>query len=157
MNVTVKSVPGYRLAYMRYVGPYGTQGIPELWVRLKRWAEPRDLWTPERLCLGIAHDNPGVTAPEKCRYDAGIVIPADFQPDAQVNVIDVPGGRFAVAPFEGTGTDIGPSWDGVFCDWLPQSGYQPDDRPCMEAYQGEAWDERTGFVRCELWTPVRPL
>ncbi|UQA59930.1 AraC family transcriptional regulator [Polyangium aurulentum] len=158
MNVSVKTVPNYRLAYVRCKGPYGPQsGIPQTWMRLQRWAAARDLWTPERLCLGIAHDNPHITAPEKCRYDACLVVPAGFEADAQVNVVDFPGGKFAVAPFRGTAGDIGPFWDRVFAEWLPQSGYQPDDRPCVEAYPGEAFDETTTVFTCELWTPVRPL
>jgi AraC family transcriptional regulator len=158
MNVTVKTVPGCRLAYMRYVGRYGmNSGIPQLWMQLQRWAAPRDLWTGDRLCVGIAHDDPRVTDPDKCRYDAGIVIPPDFKPDSQVNVLDFPGGKFAIVPFQGTAKEIGGCWDRVFADWLPQSGYQPDDGPCIELYRGDAVDEKTGVVTCELCTPVRPL
>ena len=158
MNVSVKTLPPCRLAYMRHVGPYGAgSSVPQLWQRMQRWAAARELWTPERLCLGMAHDDPHVTAPEKCRYDAAIAIAADFQPDAQVNVIDLSGGRFAVAPFEGTGFDIAASWDRLFADWLPVSGYQPDEGPYIERYHGEAFDERTGVVKCELCLSVKPL
>lgn len=158
MNVTVKIAPTHRLAYMRHVGPYGAgSAIPQLWMRLKRWAQARELWTPERVCLGIAHDHPQITDPAKCRYDAGIVIPEDFEPDAQVNVIEVPGRKYGSTPFEGTAKEVGPVWDRVFSEWLPQSGYQPDDAPFVEFYRGEAFDASTGVVRCELWTPIRPL
>jgi len=158
MNVTVENLPSYRLAYMRYVGPYGaSSGIPQLWLRLQRWAAPRDLWTAERVCLGIAHDDPRVTDPDKCRYDAAIVIPADLATDAQVNVVELAGGKFGLAPFEGTALDIAAGWDRVFRDWLPQSGYQPDDGPCVEIYRGNAFDERTGVVKADLCVPVRPL
>jgi DNA gyrase inhibitor GyrI len=30
MNVAVRELPRYRVAYMRYVGPYGPHSIPEL-------------------------------------------------------------------------------------------------------------------------------
>jgi AraC family transcriptional regulator len=158
MNVTVKTLSSYRLAYMRNVGPYGAHSaIPQLWQRLMRWAAARDLWTSERLCLGIAYDDPRVTDPDKCRYDAGIVIPADFKADAQVNVIDFAGGKFAMTPFTGTALDIAGSWDRFFGRWLPQSGYQPDDRPCLEIYGSDAVDEQTGAVNCQLCMPVKPL
>jgi AraC family transcriptional regulator len=158
MSVNVKTLPRYRVAYMRYIGPYGgSGGVPQLWQRLQRWAMARDLWTDDRLCLGIAHDHPAVTDPDKCRYDAGIVIPADLAADSQVNVIDFPGGKFALAPFEGTGQEIGGCWERVFSEWFPGSGYQPDDGPFVELYRGDFFDEKTGVVRCDLCTPVRPL
>jgi AraC family transcriptional regulator len=160
MNVTVQTLPSYPLAYMRYTGPYGAQsGIPQLWLKLQRWAAARDLWTPDRLCVGIAYDDPRVTDPDRCRYDAGIVLPAgvDVSGDAQVNTAGSPAGKYALAPFEGTARDIAPCWDRVFSHWLPQSGYQPDDGPCMELYRGDAVDMATGVVRCDLCTPVRPL
>jgi AraC family transcriptional regulator len=158
VNVTVKTVPSQRVAYMRYVGPYGaSSGIPQLWMRLQRWAAARDLWSADRLCVGVAHDDPRVTDPNKCRYDAGIAIPAGFEVDTQVNVVDIAGAKFAIAAFEGTANDVAAAWDRVFAEWLPESGYQPDDGPFLELYRGEAFDEKTGVVRCELCTPVRPL
>ena len=74
INVNVKTMPAQKVAYMRHVGAYGPEGIGALWTRLLRWAEARDLWTAERVCYGVVHDNPHVTAPEKCRYDAAIAI-----------------------------------------------------------------------------------
>jgi AraC family transcriptional regulator len=158
MNVTVQNLPAYRVAYLRHVGPYGAgSAIPDLWMRLMRWAEPRDLWTPDRIAVGIAHDDPKITAPEKCRYDAGLVVPAGPQADGPVTIVELRAGKYACAPFTGTGADIGAAWDRLFAGWLPRSGYQPDDGPFIELYRGDAWDTRTGVVRCELCTPVRPL
>jgi len=158
VNVTVKNVPSYRLAYMRNVGAYGPHGgVGQLWMKLKRWAEPRDLWSGDRICFGIAHDDPRVTAPDKCRYDAGIVIPADLKADAQVNVVELPAGKYALAAFEGTAADIGGCWERMFSSWFPDSGYQPDDGAFVEIYRGDAFDEKTGVVRCDLAVPVKPL
>jgi AraC family transcriptional regulator len=141
---------------MRYVGPYGAHGIPELWERLYRWMEPRGLATPDRVTLGISYDDPAITAAERCRYDAAVVVPADFGPDRWVNVTDVPGGRYAVAAFTGTAHDITGAWDRVFRAWLPTSGFEPDDRLCYEIYRGDPTVRGDRF-RCELCLPVKPL
>ncbi|MGH2398884.1 MAG: GyrI-like domain-containing protein, partial [bacterium] len=43
------------------------------------------------------------------------------------------------------------AWDAVFQSWLPDSGYQPDDRACVEVYRGRPdIDARPGVFRCEL-------
>ncbi|KYF70949.1 AraC family transcriptional regulator [Sorangium cellulosum] len=158
MNVTVKTLPSYRVAYIRNVGPYGEEGgVRDTWQRLARWAAARDLWTADRLCLGIAHDNPKVTEPARCRHDAAIVIPDGLKADGDVNVTDVAGGKYAAGVFVGGGSEIGAAWDHLFARWLPESGYQPDHRPCFELYRGEFHDPRTNTFRCEVCLPVRPL
>ena len=158
MSVHVTEVPPQHVAYMRYVGPYGPHGIPDLWMRLRRWMEGRDLAMETTIRLGIAYDDPGITAAEKCRYDACVVVPPGFAADRWVNLMDVPGGKYAVAAFAGTASEIGAAWDTVFRSWLPGSGWDADDRPCFERYCGNPMIEGTpGTFRCELCLPVRPL
>jgi AraC family transcriptional regulator len=158
MRVQVRALPAFHVAYMRYIGPYGPHGIPALWHRLLRWMEPRGLCTPDRTTLGVAYDDPAITDAARCRYDACVVVPADFVADRWVNVTTVPGGRYAVAGFAGTAHEIETAWDQVFRAWLPGSGYEPDDRACYELYRGDptVGAGRRGF-RCELCLPVRPL
>lgn len=158
MNVVLRELPPYRVAYMRYVGPFGPHGIPELWKRFTHWMETRGLPGPDAIKLGIGHDDPDVTAPEKCRYDACVVVPDSFAGDKWVNVVDLPGGKYAVAEFVGTAHKIRDAWEELYRSWLPGSGYQPDDRPCIEVYRGNPQvDGRPGTFRCELCVPVRPL
>jgi hypothetical protein len=57
MRITMRALPGYYVAYMRYVGPYGTRGIPELcrWIRRAPAARPsrgRDSFRSQ-LCLPV--------------------------------------------------------------------------------------------------------
>src|SRR5215471_16068173 len=136
MNVQVRQLPAHHVAYMRYVGPYGPHGIPELWSRLRTWMETRELPLETTVRFGVAYDDPRITAAEQCRYDACVVIAPDFPPDCWVNVMDIPAGRCAVWEFTGSAREIGDAWDRVFRAWLPTSGYQPDDRPCFEVYRG---------------------
>ena len=158
MTVHVRELPPWHLAYVRYVGPYGPHGIPELWTRLRRWMEAHDLRLDATVRLGVTYDDPGITAAEKCRYDACVAVPGSFQPDKWVNVMDVPGGKYALAEFVGTAHEITGVWDRVFSSWLPDSGYQPDDRPCFEIYRGDCTvDATAGRFRCALCLPVRPL
>ncbi len=117
MTIRVQALPAYHVAYMRYVGPFGAHGIPELWRKLRTWMEARGLGLDSTLRLGIGHDDPTITTPDKCRYDACVVVPSDFRPDRWVNVMDVPGGRYAVATFAGTAHEIEAAWDRMFSAW----------------------------------------
>jgi AraC family transcriptional regulator len=156
MSIRVTQLPAYHVAFMRYVGPFGPHGIPDLWERLNRWADAHGLGGPGRIALGIAYDDPSVTAADKTRYDACVVVPADFQPDHLVDVMDVPGGAYAVAEFVGSAADIVPAWNRVFARWLPDSGYEPDDRPCFELYRAApSLDAPPRHFRCDLCLPIR--
>ena len=158
MAVQVREAPAYHVAYMRYAGPYGARGIPELWTRFRKWMETRDLPMETTTRLGVGYDDPRITAAEKCRYDACVVVPPDFKADRWVNLTDLPGGKCGVHEFTGSAHEIVAAWDRVFASWLPGSGYQPDDRPCFELYRGNPLvDAKAGVFRCDLWLPVRPL
>jgi AraC family transcriptional regulator len=82
MSIQVRQLPSYHVAYMRYVGPFGPHGIPELWTRLNRWIEVHGLGGPGRITLGVAYDDPAITPADKTRYDACVVVPEDFKPTA---------------------------------------------------------------------------
>ena len=158
MSVVVRELATQHVAYMRCVGPYGPRGIPELWARLRRWMETRGLEVASTVRLGVAYDDAGVTEPAKCSYDACVVVPEAFAADRWVNLMDVPGGRYAVSAFHGTAHQIEGAWHQVFANWLPESRYQPDDRTCFEIYRGAPPSgSRTGTFRCDLCLPVRPL
>lgn len=155
LKVTVKNLPDYHVAYMRNVGPYGPS---QIWGKLLKWAGPRGLVNPGMVALGIANDDPNVTAPEKCRYDACIVVPKDFAPDQNVNLSDVPGGQYAIYDFEGTAGDVPKAWDKIFTQWLPSSGYQPDNRLCFERYPADMFTcGKQDLLRWEICVPVKPL
>ncbi|MGH7414534.1 MAG: AraC family transcriptional regulator [Candidatus Rokuibacteriota bacterium] len=158
MRVVIQEVPAYHVAYMRRVGPYGAGGIPALWIRFRKWMSTRGLIETDCVRIGIGHDDAWVTPPEKCRYDACAVVPPDFQGDRWVNVVELPGGRYAVSRYTGTAHRIPEAWDTLYRSWLPNSGYQPDDRSCLEIYRGRPQvGGRPGTFRADLCVPVRPL
>jgi AraC family transcriptional regulator len=158
MRVEIREIPPYRIAYMRHIGPYGTKGaITALWTRLWRWIRHRDLVQPGLLTVGIGHDAPGIVAQEKLRYDAGLIVGKAFKPDRAVDVVDLPGGKYAVALFQGPATVITDAWARFYTDWLPRSGYQPEDRPRLELRRDHALRLPAGHFRCELCLPIGPL
>jgi AraC family transcriptional regulator len=158
MRVEVREIPPYRIAYMRHVGPYGTSGaISALWASLGRWIRSRGLQRPGLLTVGIGHDAPGIVAPDKLRYDAGVIVGEDFRPDRSVNVTDLPGGKYAVARFEGSAAVITDAWAKLYTGWLPGSGYQPEDRPRLELRRDHDLQLPADYLRCELCLPVGPL
>jgi AraC family transcriptional regulator len=156
MDVKVIDRRPTRIVYLRYVGPYG-RPLATFWqTRVIPWMRTRGLLG--RVMIAISHDNPNVTAPEKCRCDVGVAIDEDFVATGDEHITTVPGGRYAAAHFFGTPDGMPAVWQGLLRDWLPKSGMQVDGRPMFEHYPADArFDEKTGAFECEVTIPVVPL
>ncbi len=156
MNVKLVDRLPANIAYMRHTGPYGAP-VNAFWIhRVVPWLTMNNLMDQPR--YGIGQDDPAVTAPEKCRYDACVEVPPQFVPGAGVYLTTIPGGRYAAHSFKGTVPQVGEAWTSVLRDWLPASGYQLDGRPCFEYFpRGSSYDPATGIFDCQICIPVSPL
>lgn len=156
MNVRLVDRPAVRVACFRYTGPYG-KGVSDFWQqRVAPWLGAQHLFGAPR--YGISHDDPSITAPEKCRYDACVQVGADFVASHGATVTTLPAGRYASLPFKGTSRQIDAAWRSLLRDWLADSGYQLDARPCFEYYAPDsAYDPSTDAFECDIVIPVAPL
>ncbi len=141
---------------LRRLGPYDDT-ILRFWQETYYpWAVRNDLLGQPR--YGISHDDPGITAPAQCRYDACAEVPDGFVPPGEGFVTTIPGGTYAVGHFDGTVQAIGDAWAALLRDWLPASGFQLDARPAFEHYpRGARHDPADGSFECEICVPVVPL
>lgn len=157
MNVRLIDRAPATVAYLRHLGPYG-ESIARFWQeRYIPWALMHKLGHGHAR-YGLSHDDPQVTAPEQCRYDACAEVAPDFVPAGGALKATIPGGRYAVLSFRGTAGEVGDAWAALLRDWLPGSGLQLDARPCFEYYpRNAAFDWETGVFECELCIPVAPL
>ena len=156
LEVAVRSRPAVRIAYLRYQGPFG-EPLGRFWgEKVYPWLAASNLLGAPR--YGVSQDDPQVTAKNKCRYDAGAEVAADFVPSQNALLATLPGGLYACAKFQGTSREIPATWDRILREWLPASGYQLDARPCIEFYPPDGdYDEKTGAFSCELCIPVAKL
>jgi AraC family transcriptional regulator len=156
MKIKVIDRKPVKVTYLRHVGPYGAP-LSEFWQQtVYPWMATNDQLGQPR--YGISLDDPTITAPDKCRYDAAvevrgkIVVPADSQ------TTTIPGGQYAVTAFRGTVDQIGGVWEAMLRRWLPGSGMQLDARPFLEYYPTDAtFDPKTGAFTCDIAIPVAPL
>jgi len=156
MKVKIVDREPTTVAYLRHVGPYG-KSVSDFWMqKVDPWMATNGLYGRER--YGISHDDPGITAPEKLRYDAAVEVPPDFVGAGEHQKTVIPGGKYAVMNFKGTDKEVGDAWVSMLRVWLPGSGMQLDSRPFFEHYPKEAgYDSKTGAFECEICIPVAPL
>lgn len=160
-EVKVEEREEFTVAYIRYIGPYkGNSDLFEgLFTRLFKWAMPNNLCVfPQTKILSIYHDNPDITDEDKLRTSVCISVPEDTEVSGEVGKMKVAGGKYAIASFELAGApDYAKAWKYVFAEWLPSSGYEPDNNPTFEMYLNhpEEHPEKKHIV--DIYVPVKPL
>jgi AraC family transcriptional regulator len=152
MEVRIESVPVMRVAFMRHNGPYRQVG--QTWGRLCAWAGPRGLVGPRTVMLGVAHDDPQVTPPEKLRYDACLTVDGRFKPEGDVGVQEVGGGEYAVTTHRGPYDTIGQTVTRLCGEWLPASGREPRPVPMFEIYRNSPQDTAPENLLTDLYLPL---
>ncbi|WFR61510.1 GyrI-like domain-containing protein [Paenibacillus amylolyticus] len=106
MEMVIENLPSFRLAYVQQVGLYGPANTQAM-NRLKEWANNKQLLNESATLLGIAQDDPTTTPPEKCRYDACIVITeSERLLDAPLEISELSGGDYLICKVRHTAEDI---------------------------------------------------
>jgi AraC family transcriptional regulator len=156
MKVKVIERNPVKVTYLRHVGGYG-QPLSEFWQRtVYPWMAANDQLGQPR--YGISLDDPTITAPDKCRYDAAVEVRGKITVPRNSQTTTVPGGQYAVTAFRGTADQIAGVWEAMLRQWLPSSGMQLDARPFLEYYATDAtFDPKTGVFTCDIAVPVALL
>ncbi len=159
-EIIVKSIPAFTVAYLRHIGPYkgDAELFGKLWNKLMVWAEPRGLLQqPDLKCPIIYHDDPEITDEQKLRISVCISVPENTKVDGEIGKMEIPAGKYAVGHFEISDKEFQNAWDYMFADWMPNSGYQPDDRLCYELCLNDPSKHPEKKHIIEIHVPVKPL
>lgn len=138
------------VGFIRHLGPY-EQVPPDHFTRLLAWSHGRG-GTP--LLLGIARDAPGLTPPDKIRFDCCVQVPAAFDADSDIACQRTPAGEYAVTEYVGS-WDMGPAYTSI----LERLGNDPDldviGLPALEIYRTTRVGQRDAMARATVAIPVR--
>ena len=160
IQVEVKDMPDFNVAYVRHIGPYkgDSELFKGLFEKLMKWAGPRGLLRfPETKCMSVYYDDPNVTDETKLRTDVCVTVPVDTAVDGEIGKMTIPGGKFAVAHCELSQDEYEGAWKMLMGGWLPESGYQPDDRLCYELYLNDPKEHPENKCIVDICVPVKPL
>ena len=157
MEIQIKTLPDMTLAYIRHIGAYKNNPslFEELFGRLCSWAGPRNLINQDSKFLCIYYDGPEVTDESKLRLDVCISVPSDTVLDGGIGRQEIKGGEYAVARCViKDSSEYEKYWGEVYEKWLPQSGYQLEDKPPFEMYPPECKLENGDMV-VDICVPVK--
>ena len=153
VDVRLLTLAAVQVARLRYVGPLGP-GVGLFWRKqVYPWIEAHGLVGHARYGIGL--DDPSVTPAAQCRYDACVEVSGTVPAGAVAATL--PGGSYAVLRFNGSAATVTDAWSMLFGQWLPASGMQMDQRPCIEHYPPALPLDQGDDFACELCMPVVAL
>jgi AraC family transcriptional regulator len=154
MEVRIETLPPQRVAFIRHIGPYREVGATI--GRLYAWAVPRGYRPPQTRFLGLAHDDPQITPPEKRRYDACVVVDDSFTGEGEVGVQEIAGGDYAVTIHQGPYTRVSETLARLCGEWAPQSGRELRSAPTFAIFLNDPSVTPPQELRTELYMPLEP-
>lgn len=151
MKVTIKNLPARRLAVLEHRG--NSEKVGETVNKLINWAksQPINLKPKAGEAFGVAYDDPKTTVPAKFRFDLGITIPEQLKLEGGVIEKRLPSGRYAVVMHKGSRDNIGDTIYGLYRDWLPDSGEELGDLPCIFCYYNFDHEVAETELLTECW------
>ncbi len=154
MDVRVETLQPKRVAFIRHIGPYREVGAT--FGRLYAWAGQRGYLSPQSTFLGLAHDDPEVTPPEKLRYDACLVVDERFAGEGEVGVQEIAGGDYAIAMHQGPYHRVAETIARLCGEWAPRSGREIRSVPTFGIFRNDPSSTAPKDLLTEIYLPLEP-
>lgn len=145
--------------YVRHIGYYKENSdlFTKLFNKLYKWAFARDLINSDTEWLVIYHDNGDSTEDDKLRMSVCMTISKPVKIDNEIGKRMIGGGKYAIGRFELSVLDYQNAWNYMILEWLPDSGFKPDDRLAYELYPTNVKASGEGTKVVDIYIPIVPL
>lgn len=155
VTIEIKDLPSRRLAAMEHRGDPMTESITL--DKLISWAkaQPINLKPKAGEAFGFGYADPRETPPEEWRFDLALTVPKDFKLSDEVIERHLPAGRYAVATHKGPYDTISDTIDHLYRHWLPESGEELGDLPCIFCYHNFDHDVAKTERLTEIWVLLK--
>ncbi len=155
MTITIKELPAKRVAVMEHHGD--PMRLSDTLDKLINWAkaQPINLKPKAGEAFGFGYHDPREVKPEEFRFDLALSVPQDFKLNDQVTERTLPAGRYAVTMHKGSRDNIGDTIYSIYRDWLPQSGEELGDLPCIFCYYNFDYEVAETESLTEIWVLLK--
>jgi AraC family transcriptional regulator len=137
-EVRVVHLPATPMIALRHVGPYDTIG--PVFAKVFQWAGRNGVLRPPYHTVGIPHDDPEVTPPERIRCDAALLLSVNPPETREVRSVILPPRDYAVARLVGPYDRLSDVYAWLCGEWLPRSGREAAAAPPLEFYRNSPHD-----------------
>ena len=151
--VTVETLPERRCAGIDHTGSY--MNIDHAMAKLFAELVQRQLLPAEPAMIGVFFDDPDLGPEHALRSRACLPIPVSVAIDTPLVETVLRGGCYAKLSYKGPYADMRGAYRWLLGDWLPASGYEPDDSPLFEAYLNDPRHVPQSELRTDIHLPLK--
>jgi AraC family transcriptional regulator len=152
-HVEIRTLPQLQAAAVAHRGPYIEIG--RAFETLFGTLGARGLLGPGQRMFGIYYDDPASIAEAELRSRAAIVAPEPLPIEPPLHPVTIIGGEYAMLRHKGPYADMRRSYEFLYGTWLPRSGREPADAPCLEEYLNTPRDTPPAELVSDIYLPLR--
>jgi AraC family transcriptional regulator len=145
----IKPIP---VVYVHVIGDYNNVG--PAWEKVMHFIKEKKLFSFGMDFIGVSYDDPNVTETEKLRYDACVTVKKEVKPEGEVGYKVLGGGLYAIFRHTGPYANFSQTYDQIYLNWLPESGYELRDDPPLEFYLNDPDRTKPENLKTDIYIPV---
>ena len=146
----IKSIP---VVYVHAIGDYNNVG--PAWEKLSKFMKEKKLFSFGVDFIGVSYDDPSVTETEKLRYDACASVKKEVKSEGEIGYKVLDGGLYAIFRHTGPYAEFSRTYDQIYLNWLPDSGYELRDAPPLEFYLNDPDRTKPENLKTDIYVPVK--
>ena len=150
-SITVIQKEAMNFACINFMGK---QHMEATFQKLLEWAGPKGLLrTSDFKLASMFYESLKITAPEKARMSAGILLDAPIKAEDTITVQHFPANRYIMGQFELELEEFEHAWTSMFM-WMNANGYAKNDQPVFQLYHNDfhTHPEKKSIV--DLYIPI---
>lgn len=151
MAVRIEALDSMRLVAMFHQGPY--HEIGKVWDKMNEWAAHHEV--QGHRYMSLFHDDPERIPPDKLRSHAAIEVNEDFPARDGVEIIEHPGGLYAVYRHEGPYSELPKAWAHFCSVEIPNAEHEYGKGSTFEIYLNDPRTTPPEKLITELYCPIR--
>lgn len=128
----VERLPPLRVAFIRHVGPY--EAVVPVFNHLTDWVMARQHERCDVMWIGVPHDNPHVTPPDKLRFDCCVMVTGRMAPAGEIGLREIGGEVYATTTHYGAFDRLVETYAWLGGSFMPSAGLTPRRAAAIEIY-----------------------
>lgn len=144
----------FKVVYIECNQGYKPEIIAPAWNKLLVFMKEKKLFGWNTRCIGISLDDPQITDPDRCRYQACFSVKKEIKPESEVGCKIIEGGRYVIFRHKGPYENFSQTYDYIYGPWLVESGCQLRDTPGFELYLNDPGKTKPENLKTDIYIPV---
>lgn len=154
LKFKVKEEKPRKVVFVHGIGKYADVAGP-CWDKVCAFAKSKRLFGFSTEFIGVSYDDPGVTEPERCRYEACVTVSKEVSAEGEVGYKTLAGGKYLIVKYKGPYEEFHLVYDYIFGKYITENNLTLRDEPCFEKYLNSPDKVKPEKLLTEIFIPVQ--